>query len=154
MKQNKIKTRMWANVHRDGRPAEDRWRPLVQCRKVWLTPTTRVPCSNTAKTQNLLKFTGVPQTRQQISAVSSPKFTILWGRVEEVSVFYRFFRLSSCEDTAWQICAMVPKWGFFVSCISSELRAVQHLSDMHTKFALRPHHAWKYGKHPISDRWN
>jgi len=22
------------------------------------------------------------------------------------------------------------------------------------KFALRPHHVWKYGRHPISDRWD
>jgi len=25
---------------------------------------------------------------------------------------------------------------------------------MHSKFALRPHHVWKYGKHPISDHWD
>jgi len=24
-------------------------------------------------------------------------------------------------------------------------------SDMHSKFALKPHHVWKYGRHPISD---
>ena len=42
----------------------------VQGRKVWLMPTSRVPCSNAAKTQNPLKFAGVPQTRQQISAIS------------------------------------------------------------------------------------
>ena len=41
-----------------------------------LTPTTRVPCSNAAKTRNPLKFAGVPQTRQQISAASGLKFTI------------------------------------------------------------------------------
>jgi len=29
---------------------------------------------------------------------------------------------------------------------------VQHISDMHSKFALRPHHVRKYGRHPISDR--
>ena len=29
-----------------------------------------VPCSNTAKMQNPLKFAGMPQTRQEISAVS------------------------------------------------------------------------------------
>jgi len=23
---------------------------------------------------------------------------------------------------------------------------VQHISDMHSKFALRPHHVWKYGR--------
>jgi len=39
--------------------------------------TTRVPRSNAAKTRKALKFAGVPQTRQQISAVSRPKFTIL-----------------------------------------------------------------------------
>jgi len=29
---------------------------------------------------------------------------------------------------------------------------VQHVSDLHSKFALRPHHVWKYGRHPVSDR--
>jgi len=52
---------MWADAQRDDRP--------VQRRKVWLTPTTIVPCSNAAKMRNPLKFAGVPQTRQQISAV-------------------------------------------------------------------------------------
>ena len=40
-------------------------------------PTTRVPCSNAAKTQKPLKLAGVPQTHQQISAISRPKFTII-----------------------------------------------------------------------------
>ena len=31
---------------------------------------------------------------------------------------------------------------------------VQHISDMHSKFALRPHHMWKYGRHPICDSWD
>jgi len=30
---------------------------------------------------------------------------------------------------------------------------VQHISDLHSKFAVRPHHARKYGRHPICDRW-
>jgi len=29
---------------------------------------------------------------------------------------------------------------------------VQHVSDLHLKFALRPHHVWKYGRHPICGR--
>ena len=37
----------------------------------------------------------VPQTRQQISAVSGPKFTTLWGHVEEVLLFNKFF--SDCR---------------------------------------------------------
>ena len=74
---------MWANAQHDGRPAYYRWHPLFNA-AVLLTPTTRAPCSNAAKMRNPLKFAGVPQTRQQISAVSRPKFTILWGRVEEI----------------------------------------------------------------------
>jgi len=71
---NEGKTRMWANAQRDGRPAEYRWRSP---RKVWLTPITRVACSNADKTRKPLKFVGVPQTGQPISAVSGPKFAIL-----------------------------------------------------------------------------
>jgi len=54
-------------------------------------PTSRLPCSNAAKTWNPLKFAEVPQTRQQISAASGPKFTILWGHVEEILLCNIFF---------------------------------------------------------------
>ena len=37
-----------------------------------------MPCSNSSKTLNQLKFGGVPQTNETISAASRPKFTILW----------------------------------------------------------------------------
>jgi len=67
---------MWANAKRDGRPAEYRWRPVFNA-AVWLTPTTRVPCSNAAKARNPLKFAGVRQTNEMISAASGPKFTLL-----------------------------------------------------------------------------
>jgi len=61
-------TRMCANAQSDGSPAEYRWCPLFNV-TVWLTPTTSVPCSNAAKMQNPLKFAGVPQTSERISAV-------------------------------------------------------------------------------------
>ena len=67
---------MWVNAQRDGRPAEYRWRPLFNA-TVSLKPTTRVLCSNAAKTRKPLKFAGMPQARQQISAAIRPKFTIL-----------------------------------------------------------------------------
>jgi len=38
---------MWANAQRDGRPAEYRWRRMLNA-AVWLAPTARVPCSNHA----------------------------------------------------------------------------------------------------------
>jgi len=67
---------MWVNAQRDGRPAEYRC-ASVQRRKVWLTPTTRVPCSSGAKMRNPLKFAGVPQTNETISSGSGLKLTIL-----------------------------------------------------------------------------
>ena len=74
---------MWANAQRDGRPAEYRWRPLFN-EAVWVTPTTKVPCSNAAKTRNPLKLHVVPQTNETISAANGPKFTILCGHVAEI----------------------------------------------------------------------
>jgi len=31
---------------------------------------------------------------------------------------------------------------------------LQHVSDVHPKFALRPHHVWKCGIHPICNGWD
>jgi len=45
---NNHATRMWANAQRDGRRAEYRWCPVLNAAKVWLAPTARVLCSNTA----------------------------------------------------------------------------------------------------------
>jgi len=52
------------------------------------------PCRNAAKTRNPLKLPGVPQTNETISAASGPKFTILWGHVEEM---LRLNKLSDCR---------------------------------------------------------
>ena len=46
------------------------------------------------------------------------------------------------------------RWAFahilVASCISAS--RVHHISDLHSKFTLGPHHVWKYGRHPISGR--
>jgi len=148
-------TRRWANAQRDGRPAEYRWHPLFNAAKFgWRS--LLVSCSNAAKMRNPLKFAGVPQSRQQVSAVSR-KFTILSEHVEELLLFNKFFfRLS--------IHALVPKiwpdkvvqWcqnGKFLCPVFSASR-MQHISDLHSKFALGPHHVWKYGRHSTCGRWD
>ena len=105
-----------------------------------------MPCSNAAKTQNPLKFVGVPQTTGQITAASEPKFTILWGQVEAVLMLNKFFPIVdmylSCKDTARQSCGMVPTWRIFGEFLRPGFPAshVQHMSYLHSKFALRPHH--------------
>jgi len=55
----------------------------------------RAACSNAAETRNPLKFAGVPQTHKQISSASEPKFTTVWGHVEEILMLNNFF--SDCR---------------------------------------------------------
>jgi len=101
-----------------------------------VTPTTRVPCSNAAKTRNPLKFAGVPRTNETISAAiysgpSSPYCEDKCGGGIAVEQF--FFPIVdaclSCEDIAPQSCAMVPRWRFlvlfFASCIFSQPHAAR-----------------------------
>ena len=57
----------------------------------------KMPCSNAAKTQNPLKFVGVPHSPEPISAVSGPKFTILSGHVEEEEVLLLNKFFSDCR---------------------------------------------------------
>jgi len=54
-----------------------------------------MPCSNAAKTRNQLKFGGVPQTNETISAASGPKFTIVWRHLEDILLLNKFF--SNCR---------------------------------------------------------
>ena len=96
-----------------------------------LTTTTGVPCSNAAKTRNPLKFAGVPQTNETVSAASGPTFTILWGHVEEILLLNKFF--SDCRYvpqlrrySPTKLCdgAQMAIFGdFFGSCICSKPRA-------------------------------
>jgi len=78
---------MWANAQRDGRPAEYRWRPLFNA-AVWLTPTTRVPCSNAAKTRNPLKVPGVPQRYSRTKLCDGA----------QIAIFGDFFGSCICSE--------------------------------------------------------
>ena len=114
----------------------------------------QMPCSNAAKTRNQMKFAGVPQTCQQISAVrgrSSPYYEHVWTRYRCLTS--SFFGFSIHVLAAKIQPNKVVRWcqnGDFLHPVFSASR-VQHISDMHSKFALRPHHVRKYGRHPISN---
>ena len=139
---------------------EHRWTPSVQRRKVWLTPTTWLPCSKAAKTRKPLKLAGVPQTGKPIAAASWRKFTILRRHLEDILLLNSFFSIFDtcliCEDIARQSCAIVLRWRFLatfcIPCFSPN--RLQHVWDLHLKFALRPHHVCKYGRHPFCDGWD
>ena len=114
-----------------------------------------MPCSNAAKTRKPLKFVGVPQTPETISATSGSMFTILWAHVEEILLLNKiFFRLSIHALVANIWPDKLVRWcrdGDFLRPVFAASR-VQRISDLYSKFALRPHHVWKYGIHAISDR--
>jgi len=78
--------------------------------------TTRVPCSNAAKTRNPLKLPGVHQTNETL----------------RVFKLRRYSPTKLCDDAQMAIFG-----DFFASCISES--RTQHVSDLHSKFALRPH---------------
>ena len=123
--------------------------PTDQRCKVWLRPLLECRAVALPRRETRWNFTGVPQTPEQISAVSGQKFTILWGHVEEICCLTSFFQLSICalvaKNIAWQSCAKVPRWRFLGPAFPAS--RVQHISDLHSKFALR-------GRHPICDGWN
>jgi len=80
--------------------------------------------------------------------------------MEEILLLNNFFPIADtcliCEDIARQTCGMVPRWrlvGDFLRAVFSASRA-HHVSDLQSKFTPRPHHVWKYGRYPISDRWD
>ena len=125
------------------------WCPLLECRAVML------PRRETS--WNLQGCLKLPDRSQPLVGRSSP---YCGGHVEDILLLNKFFPIAdtclSCEDIARQICAMVPRWRFFYNILRPVFSAsrVQHISDLHSKFALRPHDVWNYGRHPISDRWD
>jgi len=73
--------------------------------------------------------------------------------VEEILLLNKFFfRLSIRALVATKLydVAQIATFGDFLRPAFPASR-VQHVSGLHPKVALRPHHVWKYGRHPISD---
>jgi len=79
---------------------------------------------------------------------------IVRTREGDIAVFPIVDTCVSCEDTARKICATVCRRPIFASFLRRvfSVISVQHISDLHSKFALRPHCVSKDGRHPICDR--
>ena len=150
---------MWANAQRDGYPAEYRWRrllnaakfgwrPLLQCRAVTL------PRRETR--WNLQVCPKLGNRSQPLVGRRSP----LPEHVEEVLLFNKFFWLSICALIAKVLPDKVVRWcqdGVFWRCFAScifQRAACSTFQTCISKFALGPHHVWKYGRHPKCDGWD
>jgi len=147
---------MWVNAQRDGHPDEYRWRPLFNAAKCGWCPLLECRAVTLPRCETRWNLQGCPKLAKKSQPSvgrSSPYYEDMWRRYRcLISFFLIVDKCLSCKDTARQSCAMVPKWHFLRPVFSAS--HMQQISDMHSKFALRPHHMWKYGRHPISDRWD
>jgi len=152
---------MWANAQRDGCPGKYRWRPLFSAAKFGWRPMLQCCAVTLPRCETCWNLQGCPKLPYQSQLLMGPKFTIVWGHMEEILLLNKFFfptvdMYLSWEDIARQSCVMVPRWRFLATFLRPvfSVSRTQHASDLHSKFALGPHHVSKYGRHPISDRWD
>jgi len=143
---------MWANAQRDGRPAEYRWDPLFNGAKFGWRPILECRAVMLPRRETRWNLQGCPKLAnrsQPLVGRSSPYYGDMWRRYCCWTSFFPIVdTYLSWEDIARQNCAMVPRWrlfGDFLRAVFSASRA-QHVSDLHSKFAHRPHHVWKYGR--------
>jgi len=130
--------------------------PSVQRRKVWLTPLLACRAVTLPRHEshwNLQRCPKLAKRSQPLGGRSSPYYDDVWGRYRCLTSFFRLSIHASTAKIQPDKVVRCAKMAIF--CVLYYQRArVQHISDMHSKFALRPHHVWKYGRHPISDRWD
>ena len=146
------------------------WRPFVKrfalwsC-KVWLTSVERHWCSTKPRREtrwNLPVCPKLANRSQPLVGRSSPYYEDVWKRYcclifFRLSIYALVAKIQPDKFVWW--CADGDFWRFFRPVFS--VSRMQHISDLQYKFALRPHHMWKYGRHPISeygrrpisDRW-
>jgi len=151
---------MWANVQRDSRPAEYRWHPLFNAEKFDPRPLLQCRAVTLPRRETHWNLQGCPKLQDQSQPLvgwSWPYGGDMWRRCCCLTSFFPIVDTClSCEDIAWQSCAMVPRWPIFGGSLGPAFSAscAQQVSHLHSKFALGPHHVSKYGRHPMCGRWD
>jgi len=143
---NNSKLEMWANAQHDGRSAEYRWRPLFNAAKFGWCPLLECRAVMLPKHKTRWNYLGCPKLTkrsQLLVSWSSPYCEDMWRRYCCLTSFVPIVDMCiSCEDIARQSCAMVPRWRYLATLLglAFPVSRVQHVSDLHSKFALGPHH--------------
>jgi len=146
---------MWANAQRDGRPAKYRWRPLFNTAKFGWRPLLECRAVTLPRRERRWNVQGCPKLAngsQPLVGRSSPYCEDIWRRYWCLTCFSDCRHMPQLRSYSPTKLCDGAKMVIFASCISAS--RVQRISDMHSKFALRPHHVWKYGRHPVSERWD
>jgi len=149
-------TRMWANAQSDGRPAEHRRRPLFNAPKFGWRPLLDCRAVTLPRRDIRWNMMGCPKPANRSPPLvgrSLPYCKDIWRRYCCLTSFFRLL-IHALVAKIWP--DKVVRWcrnGDFLRPVFAASR-VQCISDLHSKFTLRPHHVPKYGKHPLSDRWD
>jgi len=109
--------------------------PLMECRAVML------PRRETR--WNLQGCPKLTKLSQPLMGRSSPYYGDMWRRYCCLTSFFPIvYTCLGCKDIARQSCAMVHRWRFLATFLGPAFSAIRmpHISDLHSKFALRPHH--------------
>ena len=151
---------MWANAQRDGRPAKYRWRPLFNVAKFGWCPLPECHAVTLPRHKTRWNLQGCPKLTNQSQPLvsrSSPYCRYMWRRYCCLTSYFPIVNIClSCKDTAQKVVRWCRDGDFLaIFCILYfSASRVQYISELHSKFALRPHHVWKYGRHPICDCWD
>jgi len=119
-----------------------------QCAKFGWTPLSDVAAVTKPRRETGWNLLGCHKLTNRSQLLVGRSCEGIWGRYCCLIFFPDFVDMChSYEDISRQSCAMVRRWrifGDFSRTVFSASR-VQYVSDLHLKFALRPHHVWKYG---------
>jgi len=110
------------------------------------------------QSRNPLKLAGVPKLpdrSQPLVGWSSPHCGDMWRGYCCLVIFFRVSIHFLVANSPTNLCdgAQMVFFGDFLRPVFST-SSVMHVLNLHLKFALRPHHVWKYGRHPICDGWD
>ena len=147
---------MWANAQLDGRPAKYRWHPLFNAAKFGWRTVLECRAVTLPRYESRWNLQGCPKLAnrsQPLVGRSSPYYEDMWRMYRCLTSFsdcrympqLQRYSLTNLWDSA--------KMAIFLRPAFPGIR-VQHVSDLHPKFAPRSHHVWKYGRHPIYDGWD
>jgi len=129
-----IKTRMWANVQRDGRPAEYRWCSLLNAAKFGWRPLLECRAVTMPRRESRWNLQGCPKLAnrsQPLGGRSSPHYKDMWGRYRCLTSFFsdcrympqlrRYSRTKLCDGANMAIfCVLYFQWAAcstFQTCI-------------------------------------
>jgi len=147
---------MWANAQRYDRPAEYRWRPLFNAAKFGWRPLLEYRAVTMPRRETRWNLLGCPKlanSSQPLLGRSSPYYEDMWRRYWCLTSFFWLLihalvaKIPPDKLVRWCRDGNFLRPVFPASCM-------QHISDMHSKFALGPHHVSKYRRHPFRDRWD